>query len=292
MNYTKKKHPMGFYQAYPIPSQEELDHFYREEYFQACKSYSYSHDYSEEEMQFNLTQPIVADHVWKQARKKPVGKLIDIGCGEGFFARYFYDHGWEIECCDLSSFAIEKHNPEILGFFTKNNIYKELDKLIINNNKFDFINLSNVLEHVREPINLLERVKKIMGKDSMLRIKVPNDFSTFQQILLDSSRISSEYWFNPPGHVNFFTKESLKEVLTSCGFRIVKVLANFPIEILLINKFSNYVIDKSKGTEAHNVRVVMERYLMDHGTDKYVEFMSLSAEVGLGRAIIVFVEVL
>ena len=292
MNYIKKKHPMGFYQAYPIPSQEELDHFYREEYFQACKSYSYSHDYSEEEMQFNLTQPIVADHVWKQARKKPVGKLIDIGCGEGFFARYFYDHGWEIECCDLSSFAIEKHNPEILGFFTKNNIYKELDKLIINNNKFDFINLSNVLEHVREPINLLERVKKIMGKDSMLRIKVPNDFSTFQQILLDSSRISSEYWFNPPGHVNFFTKESLKEVLTSCGFRIVKVLANFPIEILLINKFSNYVIDKSKGTEAHNVRVVMERYLMDHGTDKYVEFMSLSAEVGLGRAIIVFVEVL
>ncbi len=292
MNYTKKKHPMGFYQAYPIPSQEELDHFYRKEYFQACKSYSYSHDYSEEEMQFNLTQPIVADHVWKQARKKPVGKLIDIGCGEGFFARYFYDHGWEIECCDLSSFAIEKHNPEILGFFTKNNIFKELDKLIINNNKFDFINLSNVLEHVREPINLLERVKKIMGKDSMLRIKVPNDFSTLQQILLDSSRISSEYWFNPPGHVNFFTKESLKEVLTSCGFRIVKVLANFPIEILLINKFSNYVIDKSKGTEAHNVRVVMERYLMDHGTDKYVEFMSLSAEVGLGRAIIVFVEVL
>ena len=292
MNYTKKKHPMGFYQAYPIPSQEELDHFYREEYFQACKSYSYSHDYSEEEMQFNLTQPIVADHVWKQARKKPVGKLIDIGCGEGFFARYFYDHGWEIECCDLSSFAIEKHNPEILGFFTKNNIYKELDKLIINNNKFDFINLSNVLEHVREPINLLERVKKIMGKDSMLRIKVPNDFSTFQQILLDSSRISSEYWFNPPGHVNFFTKESLKEVLTSCGFRIVKVLANFPIEILLINKFSNYVIDKSKGTEAHNVRVVMERYLMDHGTDKYVDFMSASSEVGLGRTIIVFAEVL
>jgi len=292
MNYIKKKHPMGFYQAYPIPSQEELDHFYREEYFQACKSYSYSHDYFEEEMQFNLTQPVVADYIWKQARDKPVGKLIDIGCGEGFFARYFYDHGWEIECCDLSSFAIEKHNPEILGFFTKNNIFKELDKLIINNNKFDFINLSNVLEHVREPINLLERVKKIMGKDSMLRIKVPNDFSTLQQILLDSSRISSEYWFNPPGHVNFFTKESLKEVLTSCGFRIVKVLANFPIEILLINKFSNYVIDKSKGTEAHNVRVVMERYLMDHGTDKYVEFMSLSAEVGLGRAIIVFVEVL
>ncbi len=292
MNYTKKKHPMGFYQAYPIPSQEELDHYYREEYFQACKSASYSHDYSEEEMQFILTQPVVADYVWKQARNKPVGKLIDIGCGEGFFARYFYDNGWEIECCDLSSFAIERHNPAILSFFTKNNIFKELDGKIADNKMFDFINLSNVLEHVREPINLLERVKKIMGKDSMLRIKVPNDFSTFQQILLDSSRISSEYWFNPPGHVNFFTKESLKEVLTSCGFRIVKVLANFPIEILLINKFSNYVIDKSKGTEAHNVRVVMERYLMDHGTDKYVEFMSLSAEVGLGRAIIVFVEVL
>jgi len=292
MDYTKKRHPMGFYQANPIPSQEELDHYYREEYFQACKSASYSHDYSEEEMQFILTQPVVADYVWKQAGKKTVGKLIDIGCGEGFFARFFYDHGWEIECCDLSSFAIERHNPEILSFFTENNIFKELDEKITDNNKYDFINLSNVLEHVREPVILLERVKKIMGRDSMLRIKVPNDFSTFQQILLDSSRISSEYWFNPPGHLNFFTLTSLKEVLNSCGFRIVKILADFPIELFLLNKYSNYVVDKSKGAEAHNARVVMERYLMDHGTDKYVDFMSASSEVGLGRTIIVFAEVL
>jgi len=283
---------MGFYHAYPIPSQEELDLFYREEYFQACKSASYSHDYSEEEMQFIVTQPVVADYVWNQAGKNSVGKLIDIGCGEGFFARYFYDHGWEIECCDLSSFAIERHNPEILSFFTENNIFKELDGKITDNNKYDFINLSNVLEHVREPVTLLERVKKIMGRDSMLRIKVPNDFSAFQQILLDSSRISSEYWFNPPGHLNFFTLTSLKEVLKSCGFRIVKTLADFPIELFLLNKYSNYVVDKSKGAEAHNARVVMERYLMDHGTDRYVDFMSISAEVGLGRTIIVFVDVL
>ena len=283
---------MGFYQANPIPSQEELDHYYREEYFQACKSASYFHDYSEEEMQFILTQPVVADYVWKQAEKKPVGKLIDIGCGEGFFARFFYDHGWEIECCDLSSFAIEKHNPEILSFFTENNIFKELDEKITDNNKFDLINLSNVLEHVREPVILLERVKRIMGRDSMLRIKVPNDFSTLQQILLDSSRISSEYWFEPPGHLNYFTLTSLKKVLTSCGFSIVKILADFPIEIFLLNKHSNYVVAKSKGAEAHNARVVMERYLMDHGTDKYVDFMSVSSEVGLGRTIIVFAEVL
>jgi 2-polyprenyl-3-methyl-5-hydroxy-6-metoxy-1,4-benzoquinol methylase len=292
MDYTKKRHPMGFYQAYPIPSQEELDHYYREEYFQACKSASYSHDYSEEEMQFILIQPVVADYVLKQAGKNPVGKLIDIGCGEGFFARFFYDHGWEIECCDLSSFAIERHNPEILSFFTENNIFKELDEKITDNNKYDFINLSNVLEHVREPVILLERVKKIMGRDAMLRIKVPNDFSAFQQILLDSSRISSEYWFNPPGHLNFFMLTSLKEVLNSCGFHIVKILADFPIELFLLNKYSNYVVDKSKGAEAHNARVVMERYLMDHGTDKYVDFMSISAEVGLGRTIIVFAEVL
>ena len=283
---------MGFYQANPIPSQEELDHYYREEYFQACKSASYSHDYSEEEMQFIVTQPVVADYVWNQAGKNSVGKLIDIGCGEGFFARYFYDHGWEIECCDLSSFAIERHNPEILSFFTENNIFKELDGKITDNNKYDFINLSNVLEHVREPVTLLERVKKIMGRDSMLRIKVPNDFSAFQQILLDSSRISSEYWFNPPGHLNFFTLTSLKEVLKSCGFRIVMILSDFPIELFLLNKYSNYVVDKSKGAEAHNARVVMERYLMDHGTDKYIDFMSNSAEVGLGRTIIVFVDVL
>ena len=283
---------MGFYQANPIPSQEELDHYYREEYFQASKSASYSHDYSEEEMQFIVTQPVVADYVWNQAGKNSVGKLIDIGCGEGFFARYFYDHGWEIECCDLSSFAIERHNPEILSFFTENNIFKELDEKITDNNKFDLINLSNVLEHVREPIILLESVKKIMGGDSMLRIKVPNDFSTFQQILLDNGNISSEYWFSPPGHLNFFTLTSLKEVLANCGFSIVKILADFPIEIFLLNKHSNYVVDKSKGAEAHNARVVMERYLMDHGTDKYVDFMSASSEVGLGRTIIVFAEVL
>ena len=43
---------------------------------------------------------------------------------------------------------------------------------------------------------------------------------------------------------------------------------------------------------AHNARVVMEKYLMGHGTDKYVDFMSVAADVGLGRTITVFAEVL
>jgi len=40
---------------------------------------------------------------------------------------------------------------------------------------------------------------------------------------------------------------------------------------------------------AHNARVVMEKYLMGHGTDKYVGFMSISAEIDPGRTIIIFV---
>ena len=46
--------------------------------------------------------------------------------------------------------------------------------------KFDIITMLNVLEHLADPVLALRQIKKLINKDGILVIDVPNDFNDFQ----------------------------------------------------------------------------------------------------------------
>lgn len=183
MKYNKKRHELGFWQADPMPSKEELERYYGEIYYQTCSSKTYAPEYTQEEKRYFHNRALVSDYIWRRLSDKRTGSIIDIGCGEGFFVSYFAEHEWEIKACDFSSCGVERHNPQIISRFTQGDIYQILEQEFKAVSKYDFINLSNVLEHVTEPIGLLDKVKNIMHKNSLLRIYVPNDYSEFQGVV-------------------------------------------------------------------------------------------------------------
>jgi len=288
MKYKKEKHPLGFYQAKPSPSQNELNEFYSKKYYQECKSKSYSHQYSSEEMQYITQKPIITHNIWKSVNGDTKGTILDIGSGEGFFVRHFHDAGWKIEACDFSSYGIEQHNSELLKHFTKGDIYTILDEKIKQKSKFHLINLSNVLEHVIDPLTLLTEVRKLMDKDSILRIEVPNDFSGFQEMLVERG-FTKDHWFLPPEHLNYFTFKSLNNVLTNLGYSVVKMIADFPIETFLLNENSNYVHHKERGKQAHLARMLTANFLMKQDVDSYIAYLGSAADLEYGRSIVAFV---
>jgi 2-polyprenyl-3-methyl-5-hydroxy-6-metoxy-1,4-benzoquinol methylase len=49
---------------------------------------------------------------------------------------------------------------------------------------FDCVNFGNVLEHVREPVRLLNAARRMLKPGGLLRVAVPNDFSRVQKALL------------------------------------------------------------------------------------------------------------
>lgn len=287
MQYQERVTAHGYVAATPTPSQPELDAHYRSKYFQS-PSGSYQASYSDEERTY-LRNIALVSHRTCETFGVP-STLFDIGCGEGFYSADMQALGWSVQCCDFSSHAIEKFNPSLLGCFMQGDAYGLIDRKAAAEERFGLVNLQNVLEHVIDPERLLARVKPLLDPcGGVARIRVPNDYSKFQLLLLERG-LTDKTWFAPPEHLSYFNNESLTEFLTHCGYRVLSMHADFPIEVFLTNPHSNYWRDRSLGKSAHCSRLLVENFLIGENIDDYIAYASAAGRLGFGRDLTVYAQ--
>jgi 2-polyprenyl-3-methyl-5-hydroxy-6-metoxy-1,4-benzoquinol methylase len=273
----------GFYQYDPKPSDEELCSYYANKYYQEGRG-SYSVLYTDAEIAyFRLKARMVYRKSLHHADIKKRGNLIDIGCGEGWIMDEFNRQGISVLGFDFSTYGIEKFNSHLLPFFVQGNIYNLLRERIRTKLKFDFLVFANVIEHVRDPVLLLEEVKNIMNPKSILVIVVPNDFSPLHELLLKEGKISKAFWLCYPDHLSYFNKESMSNLLSDLGFKIHSVVADNPVDLNLLNDNSNYIQDTSKGKNVHFFRVSSDNFLESQNPDKLLEIYEILGSMGVGR---------
>jgi len=276
----------GYYSVKKLPTQEELERHYKQKYYQN-ESIQYSHSYSDDEVKYFDNKAELAHYIYTSSFNRDRKSLLDVGAGEGFFANYFLEKDWNVTTLDYSSFGIKKHNIKLIDTLIQGDVFKSLDTLISKKNEYEFINLSNILEHVLDPVSLLINLKSLLSNESLLRISVPNDYSCFQEFLL-SKDYSHNTWLCPPEHLHYFTFESLSNLLKSIGYEIVITMGEFPIELYLSNQSSNYVKNKNIGKLAHKSRIEVDNFLFERGIEKYINFYKSSADIGLSRQVIVY----
>lgn len=282
MKYEVVENKHGFLEVMPKPSAEELRDYYNNEYFTVG---TYSSTYSDAEKKYKNLAFVEAENIL--AGKK--GKLLDVGCGEGYSLAFFKERGWEVKGLDFTTDGIERENPDCLPHFTEGNIFELLDQMISESSeKYDFIICNNVLEHVVDPLGFLERFKKLLSPEGICRIQVPNDYSPLQMYLKENKLSEKDYWFAPPAHLSYFNKTSLVNTMNACGYNINNLLGDFPIELFLLNKDSNYALDSSKGPLCHKSRVELENLLHSTGVEEFMAFRKGMGESGLGRNLIAY----
>jgi SAM-dependent methyltransferase len=282
--YTEKRNGLGYWEALPKPSEDELSQHYKNRYFQNPKG-SYADEYPSEELRYfhNVAKVSVKTSTTLGLDKS----LLDLGCGEGFFSKSFQSFGWNVSCCDLSEFALTKHNNDLLPFFLVGDFYSSIEKFKLESKIFGLVNLQNVLEHVIDPVHLLEEIKPLLGRSSAIRIRVPNDYSDFQLALVEKG-LTRNTWFAPPEHLNYFNNEGLINILKLCGYKILSLQADFPIELFLANPHSNYWKDRALGKGAHLTRVFCENFLIEKNVQAYIEYSEAAAKLGFGRELIAY----
>lgn len=279
--------PLGFRHMEPMPAAEELAHFYAEKYFQE-NSGPYSASYSEEEIEWFKLPAMMADYLVRQ--RQPQAKalsLLDVGCGEGFFMERLQHLGWAIKGYDYSRSGIEHFHPQLLAHFTQGDIYELLNRSIEAGEKYDLINLSNVLEHVTDAHALLTHLRPLLSPKGLLRICVPNDFSDFQSYLIEKGKIDKEFWVSTPVHTHYFNLPSLKATIEAAGLRTEHMLADFEIQEFLMHSGSNYIRDRSQGKQAHLARVALDTFY-SRNLPAFVRMREAEAECGKGRCLIAF----
>ena len=106
-----KMHDLGFYQLRNKPSQKELQQYYNKKYYQE-QTGSYQNNYNNDEIKyFDLKINQKAYVIDKLINYK--GRLLDVGCGEGFTLQYYFNKGWDVKGIDFSQSGIDKHNPDM-----------------------------------------------------------------------------------------------------------------------------------------------------------------------------------
>ncbi|MBU4484305.1 class I SAM-dependent methyltransferase [bacterium] len=142
-------------------------------------------------------------------QKVPSGKLLDIGCYEGFFLNEARCSGWECTGVEPniggSNFAIKNLKLDVRQCI--------LEKAGFEDHSFDVITLLAVLEHIPDPKQTLIEVKRILKKDGLLVIYVPT-------VPFYLNIIKSKWRMFIGDHYFFFTDYSMENLLNVAGFKL------------------------------------------------------------------------
>jgi 2-polyprenyl-3-methyl-5-hydroxy-6-metoxy-1,4-benzoquinol methylase len=285
--YTLVRNAIGFFEVEPKPCIEDLQKHYSNKYYQNSHG-SYEKSYSESQLKYFLNEGELALKTLKRYAVDTKSSLLDLGCGEGFFASCFKSFGWEVKCVDFSNDGISRHNPSLLPNFTESDLLTYLNSHGSEISKYGLINLDNVLEHLVDPIAMIRTLRGLIKAKTVVRIEVPNDFSSFQSLLVKRG-CTEETWVVLPDHLSYFNKDSLLALLESEGFKVRSCQADFPIEQFLLNDHTNYWKDRSLGSAANLARVVVTNYMVEMNIDRLIDYREAAADLEFGRELTVYV---
>lgn len=137
------------------------------------------------------------------------GSLLDVGCGDGCFAKIMATHGWQVTGLDPAlPPATETGTVRLIcGTFSA----------LSADEKYDVITLWDVLEHVENPLNLIVEARKWLAPNGLMVIETGN----FQS----SGRITgSEDWWNYQlDHRWYLSPPQLVQLMTSAGLTDIRL---------------------------------------------------------------------
>lgn len=274
----------GFIHMNPIPSQEELQRIYKEEYYSIEKPQFIERHLEDIEwwnIVFDDRYDFLEEHLPKNRRM-----ILDIGCGPGFFLKRGIDRDWKGLGVEPSKQAAEYAKG--LGVEVVNR-FLDASGVGSGGEKFDAIYISEVLEHSREPINVCKTSYELLSDGGIICVVVPNDYNPFQKAIREELGFEP-YWLAPPHHINYFTFDSLQVLLERTGFKILKKDAMFPIDIFLLMG-DNYVGNDKIGRACHARRKRFEINLRQAGMNDFKkELYEFFASKNIGREIVLFAQ--
>lgn len=165
-------------------------------------------------------------------------KVLDVGCGTGLLSSLMKNQGNDVCGIDISEVALKK--AELRGIKVKlGNIDNNLP---FDDDIFDVVVCSEVIEHLFNPIESLEEIQRVLKPEGYLVLTTPNMAYILRRIALLFGKFPEEVkWArtsntNEWEHIRFFTLTSLIKVLESAGFSC--------IEIKGIDRFMNFPLSK------------------------------------------------
>ena len=145
-------------------------------------------------------------------QSKGGGKLLDIGCGPGFFLAEAKAQGWRAQGVDLSGWAkktaMERFGVEVFQ--------GALAEARFPSKSFDAVVMNDVIEHLEDPKSALQEIRRILKNDGILYISTPDIDSVLSRAL------GGGWWGINKYHLYYFSRETLEKMFSEVGLKSVR----------------------------------------------------------------------
>jgi len=147
-------------------------------------------------------------------REKKDGRLLDVGCGVGNLLDLARNNDWDTYGVELSETYCDYTNS--IGLKVVNSTLTDAG---FEEGFFDAISMIHVLEHIPEPLELLNEARRVLKQDGVLVVDTP-DIGTI------TARLQKEHYISldPDCHIWQFTPATLKELIARAGFKPIRVV--------------------------------------------------------------------
>ena len=159
---------------------------------------------------YSVHQKQIDRYIRMIKKTKSRGRLLDIGCGNGYFLTRARESGFQVEGQEISPLFIDfcRHTLNLTVYSG------ELDSLDLQASSYDVITMFDVIEHVYAPGKLLKECNRLLKPDGIL-VVTTHDIGNFL------AKLYGVKWhmIYPVGHVWYFNHTTLSSLLSKERFR-------------------------------------------------------------------------
>jgi ubiquinone biosynthesis O-methyltransferase len=159
-------------------------------------------------------------------------KVLDVGCCNGLISELIARNDNEVYGVDISENVLEAARSRGIKAYK---VDLECEELPFPANYFDVVVASEVVEHLFNTDNFLRKIKHVLKNEGKLIITTPNLASLGRRLLLllgKNPLMEVSINEDTAGHLRYFVKETMVELLEKHGFKIDR----FTSDVVNFNK--------------------------------------------------------
>lgn len=193
----------------PRLTEKSLTNLYQEQYFS-----HYADTKSEAHKKRQETFKAEIADLERLTEKLKVGrKILDVGCGGGFFVASL-NNSWEKYGTEVNPAAV-KYGKDTFGL---NMLKGHLREVNFHDETFDVVKIRGTIEHLPDPMSELREIHRILREGGIIAVNTPNVGSICARIYKEKFRM-----VDPIHHIYYFPTKTLSSMLEKVGFKVQKV---------------------------------------------------------------------
>jgi len=152
----------------------------------------------------------------------PGDSLLDLACGDGMITGLLSPKFKRVVGVDASGSHLVKAREKC----SKGEFHESLIETFVSRKRFDTVTMLNILEHVIEPVSILQKAASFLNDDGILIAHVPNALAVNRVIATIMGTLTNEYELSPfdinvAGHRCSYDRDLLVKEIEAAGLRIV-----------------------------------------------------------------------